>query len=106
MPARGGGGVPAPGVPAPGGTWWGPPRRLLLWVVRILLECILVLLKVELYALPGSGGAKLWALALAPFMMKLAFLSEFVEVIKSRSTVMCSLGSLINQNLNDLNRAH
>ena len=30
------------GVPAPGGAWWRPPRRLLLQAVRILLECILV----------------------------------------------------------------
>ena len=30
------------GVPGPGGAWWRPPRRLLLWAVRILLECILV----------------------------------------------------------------
>ena len=49
------GGVPGPrGVPAPGGgsgprgsgpgwgAWWRPPGRLLLRVVRILLECILV----------------------------------------------------------------
>ena len=42
-------GVPGPeGVPGPGGAWsWGvpggdpPPGRLLLWAVRILLECIL-----------------------------------------------------------------
>ena len=50
------GGVPGPrGVPSPGGVWsqgclvlgdgvvpGGDPRRLLLWAVRILLECILV----------------------------------------------------------------
>ena len=33
------GGLPGPGVGVPGGD---PPRRLRLWVVRILLECILV----------------------------------------------------------------
>ena len=43
-------GVPGPrgtcawGVSAPGGAWWRPPERLLLRVVRILLECILVVL--------------------------------------------------------------
>ena len=67
---------------------------------------LVVLLKVELYALPGSGDARLWVLALVPIMMKLAFLSEFVEAIKSRSTVMCRLGSLTNQNFNSLNRAN
>ena len=43
------GGVPSPrgvawsrGVCSCGGTWWRPTRRLLLWAVRILLECILV----------------------------------------------------------------
>ena len=43
------GGVPAlggcawsGGVPGLGGAWWRPPRRLRLWAVRILLECILV----------------------------------------------------------------
>ena len=49
------GGVPGPGGGAwsrggacsgrsgpVGGTWWRPPRRLLLRAVRILLECILV----------------------------------------------------------------
>ena len=49
------GGVPgARGVPGPGGAWSRgvpgpsgcleetPPEQLLLWVVRILLECILV----------------------------------------------------------------
>ena len=31
------------GMPALGGAWWRPPGRPLLRVVRILLECILVL---------------------------------------------------------------
>ena len=35
-------GVPGPGGSGTGGAWWRPLRRLLLWVVRILLECILV----------------------------------------------------------------
>ena len=30
------------GVCSWGGAWWRPPRQLLLWAVRILLECILV----------------------------------------------------------------
>ena len=34
------GGMPAPG----GGAWWRPPGQLLLRAVRILLECILVIL--------------------------------------------------------------
>ena len=44
----GGGGCLLPGVPGPGGcllpegAWWRPPGRLLLRVVRILLECILI----------------------------------------------------------------
>ena len=36
------GGVCSRGTPGLGGAWWRPPRRLLLWAVRILLECILV----------------------------------------------------------------
>ena len=40
-----GGTIPAPGGSAPGGVPGGdPPRRLLLRAVRIVLECILVLL--------------------------------------------------------------
>ena len=34
------GGVSGPGVSAPGGAWWKPPRRPLLRAVRILLEYI------------------------------------------------------------------
>ena len=30
------------GGPGPGGAGGDPPRRLLLWAVHILLECILV----------------------------------------------------------------
>ena len=54
VPALGGGAwslrVPGPrgvclvrGVPGLKGAWWRPPGRLLLRVVRILLECILVM---------------------------------------------------------------
>ena len=52
LPGPGGGawsrgvGVPAPrgGRSGPGGCLVETPRRLLLWAVRILLECILVLI--------------------------------------------------------------
>ena len=38
------GGGPGSGSRGVGGAWWRPPpvKQLLLWVVRILLECILV----------------------------------------------------------------
>ena len=37
-----GGGACSQGGLLRGGPWWGPPQRLLLWTVRILLECILL----------------------------------------------------------------
>ena len=39
------------GVPASGGAWWRPPGQLLLWAVRILLECILVVHNFEIHSL-------------------------------------------------------
>ena len=68
MPGPGGGCL-VPGMPGPGGgclvqegawswgvcsggAWWRPPGWLLLWAVRILLECILV----KLYQMSDPSG--------------------------------------------------